>query len=259
MFARLVTLSILLSLWTSSICAQQPVPPLSQSGSQETIRVGTVAVQTDVIVTDKTGRRIKGLTAADFAVLDEGKQQTIDFFTAIEGDQVAQGENRSTPTRATAASDAKDKPTTFTTVLATPYQGRHIALVVDDLTLSSENFLRSRQALAEYVNAKLTSSDMAAIISTGGSIASLQQFTNDKGRLLGALRRIALQNAGASRTRNRFNVTVAEAVRIESGDERALSAILQRVSTESLANQVGAGSSTIADIGGRADASAKVA
>ena len=258
MATRILSILLLSTMCSNLLSAQEPTTPKPQE-PVETIRVGTVAVQTDVIVTDKTGKRIKGLTAADFSVLDEGKQQTIEYFTAIEGDQVTQGENRSTPTRATAASDTKDKPATFTTVLATPYQGRHIALVVDDLTLSSENFLRSRQALAEYVNAKLTSSDLAAIISTGGSIASLQQFTNDKGRLLGALRRIALQNAGASRTRNRFNITLAEAVRIESGDERALNAILQRVSTESLANQVGAGSSTIPDIGGRADASAKVA
>ncbi|HSP63979.1 MAG TPA: VWA domain-containing protein, partial [Pyrinomonadaceae bacterium] len=163
---------------------------------------------------------------------------------AIEGDQVAQDENRSTSTRAN-ASDANEKGEASRTSLSTPYQGRHIALVVDDLTLSPENFLRSRQALAEYVNAKLTSSDMAAIISTGGSIASLQQFTNDKGRLLSALRRIALQNTGASRTRNRFNITLAEATRIESGNERALDAVVQRVSTESLSNQLGAGSSNL--------------
>src|SRR5713101_4174738 len=258
MATRILSILLLSTMCSNLLRAQEPTTPKPQE-PVETIRVGTVALQTDVIVTDKTGKRIKGLTAADFVVIDEGKQQTIDYFTAIEGDQAIQGENRSTPTRATAASDPKEKPAAFTTSLATPYQGRHIALVVDDLTLSSENFLRSRQALAEYVNAKLTSSDMAAIISTGGSIASLQQFTNDKGRLLSALRRIALQNTSASRTRNRFNITLAEAVRIESGDERALNAILQRVSTESLANQVGAGSSTIADIGGRADASAKVA
>jgi VWFA-related protein len=200
-------------------------------------------VQTDVIVTDKTGRRIKGLTAADFTVLDEGKPQLVDYFTAIEGDQVATG---STATGATPASDTKEKVESSRTSLATPYQGRHIALLLDDLTLSPENFLRSRQALAEYINTKLTSSDMATIISTGGSIASLQQFTNDKGRLLSALRRIALQNTGAARTRNRFNITLAEATRIESGDGRALDAIVQRVSTESLANQLGAGESSLA-------------
>src|SRR2546426_5130284 len=101
MFERLLVLSILLSLWTPSMYAQQPSAPPSQPGAQETIRVGTAAVQTDVIVTDKTGRGIKNLTAADFAVLDEGKQQTIDYFTTVEGAQSTPGENRSTSTRAT--------------------------------------------------------------------------------------------------------------------------------------------------------------
>ena len=257
MSKKIFRLLVLTTIASNVVFSQEPTPKPTQE-PVETIRVGTAAVQTDVIVTDKTGKRIKGLAAADFVVLDEGKPQTVDYFTAIEGDQVTQGENRSTSTSAP-ASDAKEKLQTSPTSLATPYQGRHIALVVDDLTLSSDNLLRTRQALAEYVNAKLTPSDMAAIISTGGSIASLQQFTNDKGRLLSALRRIALQNTGATRTGNRFNIALAEAVRIESGDERALNAIVQRVSTESLANQVGAGSSTIADIGGRADASAKVA
>lgn len=233
---------LLLATMCSNVHAQVPTTPKSQE-PVETIRVGTVAVQTDVIVTDKTGRRIKGLTAADFAVLDEGKQQTIDYFTAIEGAQSTQGENRTTSMQTTPGQDTKEKSAT---PLTTPYLGRHIAMVVDDLTLSADNFLRARQALAQYVNAKLTSSDMAAIISTGGSIASLQQFTNDKGRLLSALHRIALQDTGASRTRNRFNITLAEAARIESGDERALDAIVQRVSTESLANQLGAGSSSLA-------------
>src|SRR5439155_2278167 len=240
MATRILSILLLSAMCSNALRAQEPTTPKPQE-PVETIRVGTVAVQTDVIVTDKTGKRIKGLTAADFAVLDEGKQQTIDYFTAIESDQVTQGDNRSPSMGATAASDAKEKSATFTSALVTPYRGRHIAIVVDDLTLSSDNFLRSRQALTEYVNAKLTSSDMAAIISTGGSIASLQQFTNDKGRLLSALRRIALQNSGGARTRNRFNITLAEAARIESGDERALNAIVQRVSTESLSNQLGAG------------------
>src|SRR5437016_210008 len=164
MAPRILSILLLSTMCSNALRAQEPATPKPQE-PVETIRVGTAAVQTDVIVTDKMGKRIKGLTAADFSVLDEGKQQTVDYFTAIEGDQVTQGENRSTSTRAPAASDTKEKPAPFTTSLATPYQGRHIALVVDDLTLSSDNFLRSRQALAEYVNAKLTPSDMAAIIS----------------------------------------------------------------------------------------------
>ena len=66
-----------------AVCAQQQ--PKTPQEPIETIRVGTTAVQMDLVVTDKSGRRINGLTADDFVLLDDGKQQTIDYFTAIEG------------------------------------------------------------------------------------------------------------------------------------------------------------------------------
>ena len=95
MATRILSILLLSAICSNVLRAQEPTTPKTQE-PVETIRVGTVAVQTDVIVTDKTGKRIKGLTAADFSVLDEGRQQTIDYFTAIEGNQVTQGENRST-------------------------------------------------------------------------------------------------------------------------------------------------------------------
>src|SRR5258706_13909135 len=108
--AKTILSILLLSTMCSNVLrAQEPTTPKPRE-PVETIRVRTAAVQTDVIVTDKTGKRIKGLTAADFAVLDEGKQQTIDYFAAIEGDRIPQGENRSASTRATAVSDPKEKP-----------------------------------------------------------------------------------------------------------------------------------------------------
>jgi VWFA-related protein len=216
----------------------------------DTLRVGTAAVQMDVLVTDKNGRRITGLTATDFQVLDEGKAQAVDYFTAIE-DSHKKTEGSGSTRPQSQQNSAVSSP------LTNPYAGRHIVILFDDLSLSADNSLRGRQAIAQYINTKLTSMDMSAIVSTGGSIASLQQFTNDKARLLAALRRIAIQTTGEARTRNRFNIAGAEAVRIEAGDERVLTAVTQRVSTESLSNQLGGGTSSMADLGGRADASAK--
>lgn len=237
------TIALLLMISSVAVLFAQQEPA-------ETLRVGTAAVQMDVLVTDKNGRRITGLTATDFEVLDEGKAQAIDYFTAIEDSRKkAEGSGSARPQQNSPVSSP----------LTTPYAGRHIVILFDDLSLSADNSLRGRQAIAQYINTKLTSMDMSAIVSTGGSIASLQQFTNDKARLLAALKRIAIQTTGETRTRNRFNITGAEAVRIESGDERVLTAVTQRVSTESLSNQLGGGTSTMADLGGRADASAKTA
>ncbi|MDT5122077.1 MAG: hypothetical protein QOC96_1559 [Acidobacteriota bacterium] len=234
MCSKSLSIILLITIGLTPLYAQKnPTPPGSTNTQEqtETVRVGTSVVQMDVIVTDKNGRRIKGLTAADFQVMDESQPQTIDYFVSMEGAKIVRADNATT-----AGSKGKDE--TPVIPLTVPYQGRHITLVFDDLSLSSENFLRSRNALADYINNKLRDSDMTAILSTGGSIGSLQQFTNDRQRLLSALNRIALQNTGAGRTRNKFNLTLAEATRIDSGDERVLSAVVQRVSTETLANQL---------------------
>src|SRR5215207_6668202 len=61
---------------------------------QDTIKLGTATVHMDVIVTDKSGRRINGLKASDFEVTDEGKAQAVDFFTAIEGSRVTVADGR---------------------------------------------------------------------------------------------------------------------------------------------------------------------
>lgn len=85
------------------------------------MRIATTAVDIDVVVTDKTGRRITGLTAADFQVLDNEQPQTIDFFKAIEGSCVA----RRNMSAASAGGATTEGPIT---PLVSPFSGRFVAL-----------------------------------------------------------------------------------------------------------------------------------
>ena len=50
----------------------------------ETIRVETRLVSVPVIVSDRNGRYVPNLTAADFTILQDGKPQAIEFFGAVE-------------------------------------------------------------------------------------------------------------------------------------------------------------------------------
>jgi VWFA-related protein len=235
MLQRWVSITLTALLCVTPVISQNPSSPTPQQAQDDVVRVGTAAVQVDVVVSDATGRRVKGLTAADFQVLDEGAQQRVDYFTAIEGSKATVVDNRKTATPATGAKSG----TLVSTPLATPYTGRYVALVFDDLSLSPDNFLRSRSALSDYIKTRLTPNDMAAIVSTGGMLGSLQQFTGDRQRLLSSLNRIAAQNNPAERIRDRrFNITPAEAARIDSGNEAVLNAVVARVSTESLSNQL---------------------
>jgi Ca-activated chloride channel homolog len=53
---------------------------------QQTFRAGVDLVHFSVVVTDRQGEPVKGLTADDFEIVEEGKPQTIKFFSA--GDPV---------------------------------------------------------------------------------------------------------------------------------------------------------------------------
>jgi VWFA-related protein len=233
MLTRVFILLLALTLALTSALSQQPAIP-----TQDTVRIGTTAVDIDVIVTDKTGRRITGLTSADFQVLDEGQPQAIDFFTAIEGSRVA----RQNP-RPVAGGDLKTAAPV--TPLVTPFSGRFVALVLDDLSLSHENLIRSRRALNEFVIGKLAPGDLVALVATGGSTASLQQFTNDRQRLLSAIDRIGSQGGLDRRRDPRFKLTAAEAVRINSGDDEVLEMAARRAASQSIANENTQGSLTL--------------
>ncbi len=50
----------------------------------ETIRVDTRLVSVPVVVSDRNGRYVPNLTAADFTVFQDGAQQNIEFFAAVE-------------------------------------------------------------------------------------------------------------------------------------------------------------------------------
>lgn len=229
------TLVALLTLMFAAppILAQQPSTP-----AQETVRIGTTAVDIDVVVTDKTGRRITGLTSDEFHVLDDGQPQTVDFFTAIEGSRVAR-RNARVPSAGGASTEVESTP------LASAFAGRFVALVIDDLNLSHENLMRSQRALGEYVNGKLVPSDLVALIATGGSTASLQQFTNDRQRILSAIDRIGSQGGLGRKSDPRFKLTASEAARINAGDDDVLEMAARRAASQSIANETTQGSLTL--------------
>ena len=62
----------------AAAAANQQTPPT------QTFRSGVSAVQLDVSVLDKDRRPVRGLTAADFSILDDGKPRDIASFSAVD-------------------------------------------------------------------------------------------------------------------------------------------------------------------------------
>ena len=81
----IVTVVLAVSGFTAvgALMAQQPQPAPAQRQAP-TFRVEVNYVEIDATVTDVQGRFVRGLTKDDFELIEEGEQQTISAFTAVD-------------------------------------------------------------------------------------------------------------------------------------------------------------------------------
>lgn len=182
------SLALLLSLsFFVTAFGQTPKQTTQQQSDQdELVRITTNLVQLDAVVTDKKGRLVTDLTADDFEVYEDGRQQKITNLSFITTpSQVA--ERSSTSSASAANKTAAQLPP----VRIEPEQVRRtIALVVDDLCLSWTSIHYARKALKKFIDEQMQPGDLVAIIRTAGSVGILQQFTSDKRQLYAAVERI---------------------------------------------------------------------
>src|SRR4029077_15475344 len=104
---------IILAVPFLALCAAPSI--LTQEKSADSnIKVQSVNVVVDLIVTDRHGRHVQGLTAADFKVFEDGVPQKIIGFTPSAGSAT----EPSSP--AVASPDASAKPVSRSAPAASP-------------------------------------------------------------------------------------------------------------------------------------------
>jgi VWFA-related protein len=174
-------------LLVTSVGAQQPSQPSAPQQPkatgedlQDIVRITTNLVQVDAVVT-KDGKQVTDLRAEDFELFEDGKPQKITNFSYISNIP-------SEPSHlAATASEDKTMPPVAPAVMRPGEVRRIVAFVVDDLAMSFESMAQARHQLRKYIDEQLQPNDLVAIIRTGGEVGSLQQFTNDKRLLHGAI------------------------------------------------------------------------
>jgi VWFA-related protein len=158
----------------ASVCAAMAIlvawSPLaigqSPSSQDDQTRLEGQEIVVDAIVLDKQKRPVAGLTASDFVIYEDGKEQKITGFRAVTGDA---------PTAAP-RTDANEIPWTHNTV------------VVTDGTVQDLHMGDVRKALERYVREIQAPSDYLALFSiASGGLRLLEPSTNDKERLLKAI------------------------------------------------------------------------
>jgi VWFA-related protein len=164
----------------SAVRSQQPPPP-AQPGV--TFRVEVNFVEIDAIVTDAQGAFVRGLTGADFELIEEGRPQTISAFTAVDL-PVRKADPplfRGSPVEPDVESNLEE------------FNGRVILIVLDDLQTDFRRSQRVRAAARQFVQRFVGANDLVAVLHTGSGPRRGQEFTASTARLLAAIDRFAGQ------------------------------------------------------------------
>jgi VWFA-related protein len=136
-----------------AVRAQQPgaQAPAEASG---VIRTETKLVLVDTVVVDKKGTYVHDLTAKDFRVWEDNKEQPIKSFS-FEADPNAPSGS----------------------------QKRYLVLFFDNSTMESGDQIRAREAAGKFIDTNAGPNRLMAIVNFGGSIRIAQNFTADAERL----------------------------------------------------------------------------
>ncbi len=160
---------------------QQP----RQNNSVITFTVNSEIVLTNVVVRDKrTGQLVRGLTARDFSIREDGKPQRIVSFDYENVDEA-------TPLdEATINAVAPNGIFGARSRVAAQQQLHNHRLVVmffDLTSMQPEDVARSQEAARNYIEKQMRPADLVAVISLNATLSLDQDFTADKQRLLRAV------------------------------------------------------------------------
>src|SRR6202453_3025012 len=199
-------------LAATSIAAQDQTPPQQDAQTAYTMKVNSDLVHTNVVVRDKkTGEVVRGLTANDFQVMENGKPQKIISFDFQSVDQAAPLNE---------ATINGKSPTTIMGSMnrqGTSEQLRNHRLIVmffDITSMQPEDLERAQDAARNYVNKQMHPADLVAVVSLDQSLSLDQDFTANKQLLLNAVNAYSGTQgsgfqSGATSTANQVEVTTA--------------------------------------------------
>jgi VWFA-related protein len=168
---QVVSLAFAASLLASGAASQQPPSAAAQKTAVLTVNARVVVL--DVVVTDKAGNVVPGLTKADFTVYEDKSVQTIRSFEAPE--------QHALPANVSIES---------TSDLAKAPQAPIAILVLDELNTRFEDMSFARNSLEKYLNAQPATlkQPTALIAATNTRFQLLEDYTLNRQAVLTALK-----------------------------------------------------------------------
>lgn len=155
--------------------------PQEQTGI--TFKSSANLVIVNVIVRDRQGRPIEGLTKENFTLVENGKPQTVSVFEFQKLSlQPAAAPVAEQPQPAAAEDDGSKR-----------FKDRRLLVLFFDFAgMSVPDQLRAQDAALQFVGEKLTASDLVQVMSFASGIRIDQEFTADRAKLTEAIKKFRI-------------------------------------------------------------------
>jgi VWFA-related protein len=190
---RILVLALLaLFLLTLAADAQQAPATPPQQQQSFTLKVNTQLVVETVIVKDKDGKMIEGLTKDDFIVTEDNVPQAISVFEfqRLE-DATTPGAPAAEPRKPTVQPVVRNQITPPPAGDARYRDRRLLVLFFDMMTTQSPDQLRAFLAADKFIRTQMTPADLLAIITFSKGVVGVQQdFTDNRELLLEVLQKL---------------------------------------------------------------------
>ena len=200
-------------------------PPQEPQRSSLVFRTVANLILVNVDVRDKNGQPVKNLKASDFQVLEDGKPQEIQKFlfeevaptkaiinaTTLAAASKNKGEVAITmaapkPAAAAAAKPAETDDATKKAIDADagPLTSDEVAghriwvLLFDTSSMQPDDVQRAVDSAIKWSNDRMSPSDLVAVLTVSSQVQALQDFTNDKTKVVASLKQLSAADGTAS-------------------------------------------------------------
>jgi VWFA-related protein len=156
----------------------------------------TQLVVVNISAKDKSGEAMIGLKASDFTVTEDGKPQQIRVFEyqKLEDTVLAAGGWQTTKS---------DRLPHVTTQIAPAKPGevkykdsRLLVLFFDQAGMPVADQIRAQQAALKFLDARMTQSDLVAVLKYSTDLTVMQDFTSDRDRLTKVVKSLTIGDVG---------------------------------------------------------------
>jgi VWFA-related protein len=184
-------------------------------------RSGRDVISVDVVVRDKSGAAVRGLTASDFEVREDGRVQEVVSFSfeeisakplpAVASAGLLEGVEARMTSDPNAASSPKAAATPVPMTSDMLAGHRLITLLFDVSSMQPEDVQRAVDSARKYVDEQMSAADLVAVATIGSSLSVLTDFTSDRTAVAGALGKLAYTDGTATETATASTAATDEA------------------------------------------------